>query len=39
VTVEAYGTSAPVGRRRAVTYAQRERDLLARRAPGQPDGT
>ena len=39
VTVEAYGTTAPVGRRRAVTYAQRERDLLARRAPGQPDGT
>ena len=39
VTVEAYGTTAPVGRRRAVAYAQRERDLLARRAPGQPDGT
>lgn len=34
VTVEAYGTSAPVGRRRAVTYAQRERDLLAQRIHG-----
>lgn len=39
VTVEAYGTTAPVGRRRAVTYAQRERDLLARGASGQPDDT
>ncbi|HSJ44550.1 MAG TPA: hypothetical protein VK923_07710 [Euzebyales bacterium] len=34
VTVEAYGTTAPVGRRRAVTYARRERDLLAQRAHG-----
>ena len=34
VTVEAYGTNAPVGRRRAVTYARRERDLLAQRTRG-----
>jgi hypothetical protein len=34
VTVEAYGTTAPVGRRRAVTYARRERDLLAQRVRG-----
>lgn len=37
VTVEAYGTAAPVGRRRAVTYAQREHELLARRGPAPPD--
>jgi hypothetical protein len=34
VTVEAYGTNAPVGRRRAVTHARRERDLLAQRIRG-----
>lgn len=31
VTVEAYSVSDPVGRRRAVTYAEREHDLLRRR--------